>query len=396
MTTSAVPAAGRRVELDRLRIAACLSTFCYHAIQVFDLNPYYHLKSHTLSPTLDVAARLLHAVRMPLFFLIAGMALALALASNPARSIMRERAWRLLPPFLVGIVLLTPFVKYFEVLDGRSIAWSGIVLLDGPAPELTTVLRRYFTQLRWFSWSHMWFPLYLLLLTWLLLGGVRRLLAGASARPAGSDRAAAALILFLAALVAVEVVLRPFFPWHIPNLFWDWASVAVYATSMLAGAMLVAWPTAQALLRRGVVALAVLAGAGAVLYLGAGEDPLRATGRALWLWGCLGLTIGIGPRLAAGRVPGERYLSEGALPIYVLHHVPLIGIAFVVKDLPWPVPVRWLVIVLGAFATTLAVYHVAVRPFDAIRFAFGMPPQRRQAGSHDGERKLRSVEPASR
>ena len=63
----------RRRDLDRLRILACFSTFCYHAVQVFDLNPYYHLKSNTLSPGIDVAARLLHAVRMPLFFLIAGM-----------------------------------------------------------------------------------------------------------------------------------------------------------------------------------------------------------------------------------------------------------------------------------------------------------------------------------
>ena len=53
---------------------ACLSTFAYHAIQVFDLNPYYHLKSNTCRRPRSMWRRIwLHAVRMPLFFLISGM-----------------------------------------------------------------------------------------------------------------------------------------------------------------------------------------------------------------------------------------------------------------------------------------------------------------------------------
>ena len=120
----------RRKDLDRIRIAACFSTFCYHAIQVFDLNPYYHVKSNTLSPVLDVAARLLHAVRMPLFFMIAGMAGFLALQRHSDRDLVRQRARRLLPPFFIGIILFTPVVKYLELLDGRSIDWRGIIQLD--------------------------------------------------------------------------------------------------------------------------------------------------------------------------------------------------------------------------------------------------------------------------
>ncbi len=82
----------RRRDIDRLRVLACLSTFCYHALQVFDLNPYYHLKSATPSPALDVAARLLHACRMPLFFLLAGMVGYLALQRYSDREFFRQRA----------------------------------------------------------------------------------------------------------------------------------------------------------------------------------------------------------------------------------------------------------------------------------------------------------------
>ncbi|MFM9939399.1 MAG: acyltransferase family protein [Hyphomicrobiaceae bacterium] len=360
----------RRLDLDRLRILACLSTFCYHAIQVFDLNPYYHVKSNTLSPALDVAARLLQAVRMPLFFLIAGMVGFKALERYTDRQLIRQRSLRLLPPFVVGIVCFSPLIKYFEILDGRSIGWSGIVALSGPPPDLLVVLRRYFTQFRGFSWSHMWFPLYLFIFGILLLPVLRRL---GRAKWRNRLPLAAALVLPLLMLVAVEVALRPIFPWHIPNLFWDWASVFVYLICMLSGAALIRWPELEAILQRRRAVTIGLAVGGAALYLGFDDWLSRAVGRALWLWALLSVAIGLGPWLSRGRIIGERYLSEGALPIYVLHHLPLIMIAFAVKDLEWPVWQRYVVIVLGAFAVTMAVYHTLVRPFAIVRQAFGMP-----------------------
>lgn len=370
-TTS--PPADRRRDLDRLRVLACLSTFCYHAIQIFDLNPYYHLKSVTLSPGIDVAARLLHAVRMPLFFLIAGLVGYLFAARYTDSEVLKRRAIRLLPPFLFGILLLTPWVKYFEVLDGRTISWRGIVPLEGPPPDMADVFRRYFTQGRWFSWSHMWFPLYLMIFAAVFLP-VMRLLSRATWEP---GRLSIALALVpLAALTAAELVLRPLFPFHIPNLFWDWASVAVYATCFLSGAVLARWNALEIELRAWLPAALLIALAGAVLHVTGETTRLVGIGRALWLFGFLATLLALAPLIGRGRIPGEGYLSEAALPLYVLHHVPLIVIGFYVKDLPWPIWQRWSVIVLGAFAVTLLAYHLLVRPFAGMRFMLGMAPPR--------------------
>ena len=368
----------RRKDIDRLRVLACLSTFCYHALQVFDLNPYYHLKSNTPSPALDVAARLLHACRMPLFFLVAGMVGYLALQRTSDREFIRQRALRLLPPFVIGIVLFTPWIKYFELLDGRSISWSGIAEVSKGPPEPLVFLRRYFTQLRWFSWSHMWFPLYLFLLGCLLQPVLRRL-----ARwqwPSGLP-VALALGLPLVALIGVEIVLRPVFPWHIPNLFWDWASVTVYVIALLSGAALVRWPALEAALQRGLPVTVGIALGGGALYLGVQAWPLTNIGRAVTLWGVVSVLIGLGPLLARRRIPGEHYLSDAVLPLYVLHHLPLIMIAFQVKNLPWPIWQRYGVMVLGAFAVSLAAYHFLVRPFDPVRMAFGLPRRHGTAGA---------------
>jgi glucans biosynthesis protein C len=361
----------RRIDLDRLRVAACLSTFAYHAIQVFDLNPYYHLKSNTLSPALDVAAHLLHAVRMPLFFFISGMVGFAVALRVPARQLIWQRAVRLLPPFALGIIFLAPIIKHYELLDGRSIRWNGLVAVTDPLPSVAVFLQFFFTRIKWFSWSHMWFPLYLLIISVLLLP-VLYALGRTKAMPLPT--AGMACIPF-AFLLAVELVLRPIFPFHIPNLFWDWASVSVYVICFVSGAGLMQWPELEALAQRWLRVSLLLALCGGALYVGMPGMWARSVGRALWLWAFLCVAIGAGPWLRSGRIAGEAYLSEGALPIYVLHHVPLILIAWRVKDLPWPIWQRYGVIVAASLATTLVIYHVMVRPYDAVRLLFGMPPR---------------------
>jgi peptidoglycan/LPS O-acetylase OafA/YrhL len=181
----------------------------------------------------------------------------------------------------------------------------------------------------------------------------------------------------LAALAAVEVGLRPFFPWHIPNLFWDWASVAAYVICFVWGAWAAHRPELEAALRRMLPLTAMVALAGLWLYVVRPDGwPLVGIGRALWLWAVLATVIGAGAWIGSGRIPGERYLAEAALPIYVLHHVPLVAIGYVVKDQPWPISQRYGLIVAGALAVTLAVYHLLVRPFDPVRLAFGMSRRR--------------------
>lgn len=372
---SGIDAPTRRVELDRLRTIACLSTFLYHGAQIFD-HSLYHIKSTPPSAALDLAARLMHAVRMPLFFFIAGMVAFIAMQRMSDKELLERRIKRLLPPFIVGIVLFTPWIKYLELLDGRNITWRGLTVAPF-VPELPTFLRRYYTmQFRYFSWSHMWFPVYLLLMSTALLPVLRRM----ARVELGSARYGVALIgMPLAILLAIELLLRPHFPYHIPNLFWDWASVSVYGLSFLSGAAIVRWPELETALRRNLLPLFALGLAGALLTAGPGyqSETARGIARALWLWAFLGILAGGATMLARGEIPGERYLGEATLPLYVLHHLPLVAIGFFVKDMPWPIWQRYVVIVLGAILVTLAVYNFLIRPFAWPRAAFGMPPLRR-------------------
>ena len=362
----------RRSDLDRLRVLACLSTFAYHPLTVFDFGVFSHIKSHTTSAAIDVASRLLHVVRMPLFFLIAGMVGYLSIRRHSDRDILRQRAQRLLIPFLVGVILLAPCIKYFELLDGRNINWRGAEALTGPPPEILVFLRRFFTQLRWFSWSHMWFLLYLFLLGAALLPLMRRL-ARTEWQPSRSRPVALAPVGMLAVLLVNELALRPFFPAHVPNLIADWASVATYVICMIGGAWLVRFPDIEIWLQRWWPLLGLAVAVGIGCYASADAGLRLGVGRALTLWGALGLVIGLGPTLSRHQLPGETYLAEAVLPLYVLHLLPLVVIAFYVKDLDWPVGLRYATIAGGGFAVTLAIYHLLVRPFDLMRLALGLP-----------------------
>ena len=95
---------------------------------------------------------------------------------------------RLLPPFAFGIVFLAPIIKYYELLDGRSIRWNGLVAVTDPLPGVAVFLQFFFTRMKWFSWSHMWFPLYLLIISALLLPVLRAMGRTRGDAVAGSPR----------------------------------------------------------------------------------------------------------------------------------------------------------------------------------------------------------------
>jgi hypothetical protein len=130
----------RRPDLDRLRVAACLLLFAFHTIEVFDVQPAYHIKSATPLAGLDYVSRTINAWHMPLFFLLAGMA--------AMYSIMRQPSWlvfvvgrirRLMPPLILGLLTIArrtghePFRGRIGARLGRTIVVVVLPLVFEPA-----------------------------------------------------------------------------------------------------------------------------------------------------------------------------------------------------------------------------------------------------------------------
>jgi fucose 4-O-acetylase-like acetyltransferase len=379
MSGPAMPG-GRRLDMDALRIGACLTQFVFHTGKVFDTDPVYHVKNAVLSPAVNVITTFTHLWRMPLFFLIAGWATIVVLRRRTTRRFLRERVHRLVPPLLFGIIVLCPPIKFVERLGEIDNRPDGHFVNEPFHFTFLEFLPRFFTRLSVFSWSHMWFLVYLLLFSLLLLPLLRRL-------SSGRDRLGGATWLVYAPLLplmAFEVVLRPIWG-DFPNLYSDWANLAAYLTYFLIGAVLASEPRLEARLARDCWLLGLIAALGLVARLtGFGPDWLRHLAAAVAAWGCVGFMVGAAHRWWRRDGPLVRYLSEATLPLYVLHHTPSVVLAFLIVGLPLSLWAKLALLFVGSILSTFALYHFCIRPWPAMRFLLGMrtapPPAATAAG----------------
>jgi glucans biosynthesis protein C len=352
----------RRPELDRLRIAACLLLFPFHTLQVFDLHQAYHIKSATQLWGLEVISRTINAWHMPLFFALSGMAIMYALRSRSPLALLVNRCARLLVPLILGLLTIAPLIKYIERLGGRDMTYEGVEIIPNwIAPPFDEFWLNFWSDIDVFSWSHLWYLAYLLLFT----GGLLPVLSWLrQCAPVRADMARILVWLPLPVFALVELLLRS--TWgDSHNFIFDWANISIYIALFLGGAMLVQSPDIEIQLRRQWLWFAGLGFAGATLMITADTGALADIGRASANWGGVAALIGGAGVLFQREWPGEAYLAKAQLPIYVLHHAPLVVLAYTVRDLPWPIAVRMPVIMGGAVLISFAFYHVLVRPAQA-------------------------------
>ena len=102
--------------LDWLRVLLIFGVFIFHALHPFDALLDWHIKSPERSGAITAILLLTNPWAMPLFFLIAGAASKFALRRRSNRQYIRERVTRLLIPYIVGTLLLSPIQAYLEAL----------------------------------------------------------------------------------------------------------------------------------------------------------------------------------------------------------------------------------------------------------------------------------------
>lgn len=207
---SSAPAALPRYEfLDWLRVIAIFVLLFFHTGMVF-VGWGWHVENPQVIEGLARPMDIVHRLRMPLLFVIAGAGLWFALGRRTGAQMVGERTLRLAVPAIIGMFLIVPPQIYLERLFRGQ--WQGgyaefvaeRVLAFQPYPGGD------------FSWHHLWFIVYLyvyaLLLAPLLVWWRRR---GTTLRPG------AWLYALSLPLAANEALLKPIFP-ETHNLVNDW------------------------------------------------------------------------------------------------------------------------------------------------------------------------------
>ena len=389
--------------LDWLRVLAILGVFLFHAVHPFDATDW-HIKNaeQSLVVTL-VFVVFLYPWGMPLFFLLSGAGSRFALRRRTGRQYAGERFKRLLLPFLIGSILLSPIQLYFE--------WSHKTrtgLFEGSLLEFAASREVGFNP-QAFGWAgyHLWFLGFLFayslialpLFLWFKQDAGRRFIAwlGKLSERRGS------LFLFLIPLVLVQIVLRPVYPaehhWadFVYTLVFFVSGYILYADQRFMQAIRRDWPL---MLIAGILSTLFFfatAAAGVALewmstpstpqfYLGWGVFGVNS-----WCWTMFVLYVG--KRFLDFSNRWLQYGQEMIMPFFLFHQPVIIVIAYYIVQ--WDtsaklgagagILVKLLIVVLSSFVVSLGLYEVFVRRISAVRVLFGMKCRRREMPQIEAE-----------
>ncbi len=403
----------RRPDIDWLRIFATYLLFAFHAGKVFDPAPFYHIRNDDVSFVMMILCGFVSLWHMPLFFLLAGWSAAAALRRRGAGGFVRERVLRLVVPLVVGSALFGPVLKYLELRSGQDLNHAGLRLsaelqvgirqfipgglpLAPPFDEgFLTFLPTFFTDLDRFTWSHLWFLAYLFALSVIWLPVLTRLTRRSrSKEPAAHTPHAFILYLPIGVLALIQLTMRERWP-GIYNLYDDWANVAYYSVFFLGGAVLATRAAVGVLVEREWKRSLALASAATLILLGAvlsGAAPpaVMLVGVAVAGWCFVLAMLGWARGAFRSTSPALGYLSESALPVYILHQAAITIPGYFLLQLTWGIPAKFSVLVFVSLALTMAVYHWLLRPFAVPRFLLGM-----RTNARGSRRAIMTARPAT-
>ena len=373
--------------LDWIRLLAILGVFIYHASRPFIMQEWL-IQNDTQSIAITLVFLVfLGSWGLPLFFFVSGTGSLFALRKRTGRQYAQERVKRLLIPFVVASVLLSTFQFYLEWLhkgwyDGPFLPFIPLLIEDrlerishGISPSLFEALGSHLWFLGFlFTFSLLALPLFL----WLkrpsgdrLLGWLGRL---------GDVRGG--LMLFVVPVILSRVLLQGSYPGYT-----DWADFTYMFVFFVLGYVLYADKRFITAIRRdgklafgaGLAVTVIMVGA---LTFGAGREWIETPGSIgfylawtlasvnAWCWTIAALSAGM--RFLQVRNRWLDYGQEAILPFYVFHQPVIVIIALYVVEWPVGILVKWPVIVLASFVTTLGLYHFVIRRIRPARALFGM------------------------
>ncbi|MBL4671234.1 MAG: acyltransferase family protein [Arenicella sp.] len=164
----------RRYDIDALRVLAFSILILYHIGMLYVADWGFHIKSVTQYDWVKFPMLLVNQWRMPLLFLVSGVASSFLIGKFSAIAFVKSRSLRLLIPFITGVILIIPPQAYIQALANGSLFNSFGEMSYG------SFLIHYFSFQDWpigafdgseygFTWNHLWFIPYLFAYTLLLV-----------------------------------------------------------------------------------------------------------------------------------------------------------------------------------------------------------------------------------
>jgi len=375
--------------LDWLRVLLILGVFLYHAVSPFRAGLDYHISNPEQSVTVTVIMVWVWPWALPLFFLVAGAASLFALRRRSNRQYVSERVARLLIPFVIGSILLSPLQAYLEALHKGTYQGSFLSFIPEMLAGITS--GNLLTPLTFTEWGfHLWFLAFLFAYSLLALPVFRWF-----ERDAGQSFIAwlgrlaekrGGILLFIIPLALARVLVQPFFAeehgWldFVYSFLFFLLGYIIYADDRL----LTAVRRDRWLLFAGgilsLVAFGPLFAAFGDQFLEWGQTFVLPWSIILiflfalssWCWALCVLYLAM--KYLNFTNKWLVYGNETIMPFYLFHQPVIIAIAFFVVQWDAGIPVKLLVVVLGSLLVTLGLVEV-IKRINVLRGLFGMKPR---------------------
>ncbi|NIS79909.1 MAG: acyltransferase family protein [Anaerolineales bacterium] len=377
--------------LDWLRLLATLGVFLYHAARPFDLQDYM-IKNPERSAAVTVFFVIfLGSWGMPLFFLMAGASSLFSLRRRTGRQFARERVRRLVIPFIVGSILLTPIQIYLSCLhkgsyEGPFLAFIPQFIESLPGPALSELFNpgifiSYGIHL-WFlgflfSFSLIALPVFL----WLKKEAGKRFIS----RLVAFSEKRGGLLIFIIPVMLVRLILQPLYPEYT-----SWSDFTYFLVFFVYGYVLYADERFVRVIKRDWLLLlsvgilstiaiftAVAAGAGMEWYSNPSIPGFYIAWSLIsvnaWCWVIAALYVG--SRILDFRNNVLEYGQEAILPFYVFHQPIIFVIVFYVVQWDAGIMVKLSLVILSAFVITGALHEFLIKRIAPLRIIFGMKPK---------------------
>ncbi len=392
------PVSRRRHDIDALRAIAFGLLILYH-VGMFYVSWGWHVKSAHEARWLEPVMVLVNQWRMPLIFLVSGLAVNFLLGEDkPRRMGYGAFAWlrvrRLALPLLFGMAVIVPPQSYYEALRNGA-----------AEPGYLAFLWDYFTFRPWpdgafagsdpgITWNHLWYLPYLLTYT-LALIPIAAFLDGPGRRLRQVFRAlrGSGLVLVpVAWLMPIGLWVFPVFPYISHDLLTDGYAHAMFGSFFLFGYLIGRDPglwAAMARMRWVTLPLALVTYAAlmAARTIVPADPPVAQEAAQIFViylnrWTWILVVLGWAHRLLNRPMGWLTYANRAVYPWYILHQSVTV-VAGVWLTRLGVGPVAEPVLLIGAtIAGCAATMFVVERWLPWLRPVLGMTHGRTRVSAH--------------
>jgi len=375
----------RRYDIDALRVGAFGLLILYHCGMFYVADWGWHVKSQYQAEWLQVPMLFVNQWRMPLLFLVSGLAIRLVWDRYTAGRLAARRTYKLLLPLIFGMAFIVAPQCYYEALG------KGII-----EPGFLSFMKNYLTfqdfpgeawggeeQIVW-TWNHLWYLPYVWFYTMLLLP-----VYGFLSRPVARLRAAflslrgwRLVVLPVLPLMLWGLAVFPRFPYISHAFFDDWYAHAMYGTIFFYGFLIGRddglWDELRRLRRPLLIAAAILYVCLLVrnAWLPEGAPlPLEVLSLAItylnrWLW----LLTVMAWAFAYLNRPSRRlaYATEAVYPWYILHQTVIIVAGVNLAGLSLGPALEPLLVVVTTIVSCFLLHEFVIRRSRWLRPFFGL------------------------